>query len=44
MTSSILDEGDDFHPPLSLRACQGVDLIDLLDQPGPGAVFSYFFL
>jgi hypothetical protein len=31
----ILDEGDDFHPPLALQAVQGVDLIDFLNQSGP---------
>ena len=34
----ILDETDDFHLSLTLGAGQGGNLIDLLNQPGPGVV------
>jgi len=34
------DEGDDFHDTAALRAAQGIDLIDPLDEHGPGAVAS----
>ena len=30
----ILDEGDDLHPPLALRA-EGIHLVDFLNQPRP---------
>jgi hypothetical protein len=31
----VLDKADDPHDSPTLRAGQGIDLVDLLDQPGP---------
>ena len=31
----VFDEADDPHGPPALRTGQGIDLVDLLNQPGP---------
>jgi len=31
----VFDEADDLHDSSTLRTGQGIDLVDLLDQPGP---------
>ena len=31
----VFDEAEDPHDSPTLRASQGIDLVDLLDQPGP---------
>ena len=32
---SVFNEADDAHDSLALRAGQGIDLIDFLNEPGP---------
>ena len=31
----VFDDADDLHAFLALRAGQGIDLVNLLNQPGP---------
>ena len=31
----IFDEADDLHDSLTIRTGQGIDVVDLLNQPGP---------
>jgi hypothetical protein len=36
-----VDEGDDFQPAATVGADQGGDLVDFLNQPGPGPAASW---
>jgi len=37
----LQDEGDDLHLPAAFRALQGVDFVDLINQPRPGPAAGF---